>query len=615
MKPASEIGTNSSVSTMSEAPTLAGLFRQRCGHTPDRVAYRQFDRAAGIWQTYTWQQVATEAGRWRHGLRRQGLVAGERVALWMANSVAWVCCEQAALAEGLIAVPLYARDNPENLAYIINDCACRLLVVDTEEQWQLLAECDREFPALEQVVCLQDTAAIEEQGILRCLSRWLPAEPLLEPGPELRPDDLATIVYTSGTTGRPKGVMLSHGNILWNCRAVLAVHPAWPDDLFLSFLPLSHSFERTVGHYIPMMAGCCIAYCRSIQELAEDMRTIRPTVLISVPRIYEKISARIQEQLTTKGKPAQFLFDAAIRVGYRRFLAEREQRQPNLADRLLWPLLKRLVAAKILAGFGGRLRLAVTGGAPLQADLSRLFIGLGLPLVQGYGLTEAAPVVSANRLEDNRPESVGPPLPGVEVRLNEEQELLVRSPGVMLGYWNSDEQTREALDDDGWLRTGDIARIDDGCIHIIGRCKEILVTSTGEKIAPVPLEMILEQHPLVDQAMVVGEGKPYVAALLVLNRRAWTQQAIRLGLDPEEPAALHTEAARNAVLKTVNGLLHGFPASSQVHGVFLTGEDWTIDNGLLTPTMKLIRDRIEARYADEIEAIYRRRHGGANVRP
>ncbi len=593
-----------SVITMTEAATLAGLFRQRCVRTPDKIAYQQFDRSAGVWRSYTWQQVAETVERWRYGLRRQLLQPGDRIALWLANSVTWVSCEQAALAEGLIVVPLYERDNPENLAYSINDCGARLLVVDTEAQWRQLDTCGLDMPCLEQVVCVQAPPSASHDQRLHPLAQWLPAEPIHSSAPALQPDDLATIIYTSGTTGRPKGVMLSHLNILWNCHAVLQIHPARPDDLFLSFLPLSHSFERTVGYYIPMMAGCCIAYCRSIQELAEDMRTLRPTILISVPRIYERISARIQERLSHKGAAARLLFNAAVRVGFRRFAAQQDHRQPSLPDRLAWPILQRLVAARITDGFGGRLRLAVAGGAPLQEELSRLFIGLGVPLVQGYGLTEAAPVVSANVMADNRPASVGRPLPGIETRLSEEGELLIRSPGCMQGYWGQAELTREVLDTQGWLKTGDLAQMVDGFIHIIGRCKEILVTSTGEKVSPVPLEMVLEQHPLIDQAMVVGEGKPFIGALLVLNPQAWQHEAARIGLDANNPAVLATQAAQAALLRTITPLLHSFPAPSQVHGVCLLHEPWTIDNGLLTPTMKLIRDRITTRYEREIEGIY-----------
>ena len=594
------------VISAAEAGSLAGLFAERCRRTPDKVAYRQFDRAAWVWRDHTWQEVATGVHRWRHGLRRQGLVAGDRIALWLAHSVTWVCCEQAALAEGMVVVPLYVRDNPENQAYILNDCSCRLLVVDSAEQWHQLRDCGCDLPALEQVVCVAATGPIEAGDLLRPEASWLPPDPTEGAGPHLRPEDLATIIYTSGTTGRPKGVMLSHRNILWNGEAVLQVHPSRPDDLFLSFLPLSHAFERTVGYYIPMMAGCPVAFSRSIQELAEDLHVIRPTVLISVPRIYERIAARLQDRLAGQGRMARLVFTAAVTVGFRRFEARRDRCLPGLLDRLAWPVLKRLVADRLLAGFGGRLRLAVTGGAPVQGEIARLFLGLGLPLVQGYGLTEAAPVVSTNEPMDNRPASTGRPLPGVEVRLSEGDELLVRSPGVMLGYWGQPGLTSEVLDSRGWLKTGDIARIIDGFVHIVGRSKEILVTSTGEKVSPVAMEMVLEQHPLIDQAMVVGEGRPFLTALVVVNPQAWRRMASTLGLQPDDPAALHTEAAAGFVLRTLTGRLRDFPASAQVRGVFLLDASWTIDNGLLTPTMKLKREQITTRYAGHIEEMYRK---------
>jgi long-chain acyl-CoA synthetase len=605
--------THREMRVLDETGTLSGLFRQRVACSPDRVAFRQFDRNAGSWQDFTWRQVAALTDRWRLGLRRSGLTAGDRVALWLANSVTWVCAEQAALAEGLIVVPLYVRDNPENLVHILNDCGARLLVIDNGDQWQQLQGCTVPLQVLEQVVCVDDITPGADGILFQPLGQWLPQDSCTDNGPQLHPDDLATIVYTSGTTGRPKGVMLSHRNILWNCQAVLQVHPARPEDVFLSFLPLSHSFERTVGYYIPMMAGCCIVYCRSIQDLAEDLQLIRPTILISVPRIYERIAARIHEQLDRKGPLAHWLFTAAVTVGFRLFAARRDQRKPNVGDRLLWPLLHHLVADPVLARFGGRIRLAVTGGAPVHATISRLFLGLGLPLVQGYGLTEAAPVVSTNEPARNRPETVGPPLPGVEVRLTENQELLVRSPGVMRGYWHQPERTAEVLDRDGWLKTGDIASIEHGFIRIIGRSKEILVTSTGEKVAPVAMEMALEQHPLIDQAMVVGEGRPSVAALLVVNPQAWRRLAMGLALNPEDPAALDSEAARAAVLTVVHTQLRSFSAPAQVHTIGLLSAPWTIDNGLLTPTLKLIRERVAARYARQIDDLYRHHQPNSDV--
>jgi long-chain acyl-CoA synthetase len=399
--------------------------------------------------------------------------------------------------------------------------------------------------------------------------------------------------------------MLSHRNILSNVEAVLERVPAYLDDVFLSFLPLSHAFERTTGYYLPMAAGSCIAHARSVRDLPEDLLAVRPTVLISVPRIYERVYAKVQQGLREKGVPAQRLFLWAEDVGWQLFEAGQHHEEPGMLARLMWPVLHHLVADKILSRLGGRLRLAVTGGAPLYGAISHCFIGLGLPLLQGYGLTEAAPVVTGNTLEDNLPLSVGTPLRGVELKLGDKDELLVRGPNVMMGYWNNREATTEAIDAQGWLHTGDVARIaENGHVYIVGRLKEILVLSTGEKVAPADLEMAITQDPLFDQAFVVGEGKPYLAALLVLNRDAWQTVAGELGLDWAAAVTEQDPKMTDLALKKTEGLLQGFPGQARVRRLWLTLEPWTIENGLITPTMKLKRQLLEARFAQEIAELY-----------
>ncbi|MDA3785502.1 MAG: AMP-binding protein, partial [Deltaproteobacteria bacterium] len=420
------------------------------------------------------------------------------------------------------------------------------------------------------------------------------------------PQELATIIYTSGTTGRPKGVMLSHRNILSNAEMVQQVVPAREDDLFLSFLPLSHSFERTVGYYVPMMAGAQVAFCRSVQELAEDLRTIRPTVLTSVPRIYERIYGRLHEDLQEKGRLARFFFRTTVETGWSLFEAAQGRAAPApLCDRLLWPLLQAMVADKILARLGGRLRLAVTGGAPLHERVARLFIGLGLPLVQGYGLTESAPVVSANSLTDNLPASVGRPLPGVEVKIGKENELLVRSPSVMIGYWQRPDAFRRAVDAEGWLATGDAVEIDaQQRLFIRGRLKEIIVTSTGEKVAPADLEMAITEDPLFFQAMVIGEARPYLAALLVLERTAWQELCHALHKDPDDPDLLTSPHVKDLVLKKIAARLARFPSYGQIKAVHLSRDSWSLKDGLVTPLQKLRRQEMEKHFTREIAALY-----------
>lgn len=588
-----------------EAGTLHGLFRRRVERTPDAVAYRQYDADGEVWNSYSWEQLGGMVARWRAALEQEGLAAGDRVAIQLPNSVEWVCLDQAALALGLVVVPLYTTDTPSNIAYILEDADARLLLLGTVEQWRLLASGHR-LPGLRRAVCLAgEGGAGPENDRLRLVSEWLPDDATERSSHTTEPGQLATIVYTSGTTGRPKGVMLSHHNILWNAHAILEIIPAWREDLFLSFLPLFHAFERTVGYYLPMMAGSTVAYARSIPQLAEDLVTHRPTVLVSVPRIYERVYGRIDAKLEQEGRLARWLFRRTIELGWQRFeAAQGRVPDPTFWQRLGWRLLRRLVANKVMARLGGRIRIAVSGGAPLTGTIARFFIGLGLPLLQGYGLTEASPVVSTNRPEDNQPAGVGPPIPGVEVMLGDGDELLVRSPGVMLGYWQRPEATEQAVDAEGWLHTGDVAERVDGHIHIRGRIKEIIVMSTGEKAPPTDLEQAIVLDPLFEQAMVIGEGRPYLAVLLVLNPRAWNTLAGELGLDPEDGASLITIQAREAILERVGGLLRHFPHHAQVRAVEPTLESWSVENGLLTPTMKLKRTVIEEKFSDRIARLY-----------
>jgi long-chain acyl-CoA synthetase len=596
-----------------DARTLIGLFLRRCERTPDAGAYLEFDANAARWHDYRWRDVQTIVGRWQEALALERLAPGERVAVLVRNGVDWVAFDIAAQGLGLVVVPLYTTDSPGNIAYILGDSGARLLLVGSTAQWHALAPHRHEFPGLDRVVCLgADRPAHIEAGIAwHPVAGWLPPA---APSPEDRcgdPNALATLVYTSGTTGRPKGVMLSHANILANADGVLEAVPGYREDVYLSFLPLSHAFERTAGYYVPMMAGSTVAYARSVQELADDLLVVRPTVLVSVPRIYERAYARITQGLAGRAL-ARKLFDAAVAIGWQRFEATQGRGPgPGPLARLAWPVLRRLVARRVLDRFGGRLRLAVSGGAPLAPKLARAFIGLGVPLIQGYGLTEAAPVVASNRLDDNVPDSVGVPLPGVEVRLGDRDELLVRSPGVMLGYWQRLEATCEAIEADGWLRTGDQARIERGHVYIIGRLKEILVLSTAEKIAPADLEMAITEDPLFEQAMAIGEGMPHLAALVVLSSEAWSPFARAVGVDPAGDESLNAPAVLRAVLARIEQRLAPFPSHARVREVWLTLEPWTIENGLITPTMKLKRVELASRFAPQIARLYEQSRAAA----
>jgi long-chain acyl-CoA synthetase len=591
-----------------QAVTLPGLLECRSERTPGAEAYRQYDAQAARWRSYTWSEISTSARRWRASLADSGLTPGERVAILLRNSVEWVCFDLAAQAQGLMVVPLYPGDSPGNIAHILADSGARLLFVGSAEQWNPLAPLRSRFPALTQVLCLaSERPQVPESGLSwQVVAEWLTGGGSDVEGHARDPNAIATLIYTSGTTGPPKGVMLSHGNILANAEAVLGRVSSYREDLYLSFLPLSHAFERTTGYYVPMMAGSTVAFARSAQHLAEDLQRVRPTVLISVPRIYERAYARMQEELDRRSKLTQRLARWTADLGWRRFEAA-QGRGKNLSagQWLLCVLLQWVVARQIRDRLGGRLRVCVSGGAALPPELARWCIGMGLPLLQGYGLTEAAPVVSGNSVEDNQPSSVGTALPGVELRLGKGDEVLVRSPGVMRGYWNRQEDTSKAVDDGGWLHTGDMGRFETGHLCIIGRIKDILVLSTAEKIAPADLEMAITRDPLFEQAMVVGEGKPYLCALVVVNESGWNRLCASLGLAPEDPNALVSAAASKAALERVASCLEQFPAYARVHKVWMTREPWTVEAGLLTPTMKLKREALARQFKGQVEACYR----------
>jgi len=589
---------------------LPGLFQERVRRSPTGLAYRHYDARREAWVDTSWAEMAGEVARWRAALAGESLAPGERVAIMLHNCREWVMFDQAALALGLVVVPLYTNDRPDNVAFILEDAGVRLLLVEDTSQCQALAESCAANESLQRIVTLDpNPEAIAGVADARMVdaATWLARgaaadaeEAAAEPA--IAADDLASIVYTSGTTGRPKGVMLSHHNMLSNAWTSLQYIALYPDDVFLSFLPLSHTLERTVGYYIPVLGGASVAFARSIGELANDLQTIRPTMLVTVPRIFERVYNGIHEALA-KSVLKRRLFHWTVAIGWRRFV-HGQGRAGWSAGLLAWPLLDRLVARKIRARLGGRLRVAISGGAPLPFEVARTFIGLGVPIAQGYGLTETSPVISVNRLEDNEPASVGAALPAVEVRLGAQDELQVRGPNVMLGYWNNPPATDAMVDPDGWLHTGDKARIERGHIYITGRLKEIIVLANGEKVAPSDLEQAIAADPLIDQIMVIGEGRAFLGALIVLNANGWLTLAARLGLDPDGRDSLNDPRVEQAVLERVTARLSRFPGYAVIRRAAISLEPWTVENALVTPTMKLRRDYLFEQYRNRIEELY-----------
>lgn len=590
--------------TIDEAVTLGGLFQQRVARSPSMVGFHHYDEQGGGWQDITWSRMADEASRWQEAMIADGLLPGERVAVMMHNCCEWVMFDQAALGLGLITVPIFADDRGGNVAYIVCDSGSRLLVIGGQEEWQRIEGVVQEMPDLKRIICVKPLPQKVDDPRVMDLADWLPEQA----GPlrvsNAGSDDLASIVYTSGTTGFPKGVMLSHRNMLSNAEAVIRVVDLSEADIVLSFLPLSHTLERTLGYYCSVMVGMSVAYARSIALLAEDLQTIRPTVLISVPRIYERVYAKVLDDVEQKGPQAKQLFEFAVDVGWRRFLY-RQGRTSWSPLQLLWPLLERLVARKVTAKLGGRVRVAVSGGAALVPPISRAFIGLNVPILQGYGLTESSPVIACNRPHDNVPESVGRALDDVEVKIGDADELLARGPNIMLGYWNNNEASGRVVDDDGWLHSGDKVRIDEqGHIYITGRIKEIIVMSNGEKVSPVDMEMAISMDPLIEQLMIIGEQKPFLSAICILNPDYWQVFAATLGVDPEQPRVLERPEVERAVLSRIDEQVKKFPGYARIVRVHLSLEPWSVENGLVTPTLKLKRAQVLKKMAEPVAKLY-----------
>jgi long-chain acyl-CoA synthetase len=534
--------------------------------TPGRALYRQF--ADGAWRDFTAAEVAVRAARWQAAFRRESLRPGDRVAIGLRNGVAWVALDLAALASRLVVVPLYVDDNADNQAYCLRDSDARLVVVETTRMANALV---RTGVDAARILCLRPDEGVTTRAVEAFLSSE--AVPFaVEPADA---DTLATLCYTSGTGGRPKGVMLSHGNVLANVAGCRATGMGRADDVFLSFLPLSHMFERTGGYYLPLALGAKVVHARGIAQLAEDFASQAPTAVFAVPRVLERFAERIRAAVAGSWWKRQLLERCAA-SGSRVELGG-----ASLLDRALVPGLRALVGRPVLARFGGRMRLAVVGGAAMDPAIARLFIGLGLPVLQGYGMTEACPVIAVNRLDDNDPETVGRPLENVEVRLSAQGEIQARGPSVMLGYWRNSEATARALAPDGWLSTGDLGEWRDGRLAIRGRLKDVLVLSNGEKLPPQDVELAILGDGGFEQLMLVGEGRPFLTLLAVTK-----------------------EADENALVKRANERLKAFPRYVRVRRAIVAPEPWTVENGLLTPTLKIRREQVLKRFADEIEAVY-----------
>lgn len=597
---------------LSRLKTLDQFIPARTAVAPHTEALRQFDRRSNTWERISYRDLSERIMVWRRAFAKLGLERGDRVAILLPNGVDSVCCDQAVLANGYVPVPLHAIDTAGSSAYIIADSEAKVLVTTRQNRWDSIYLAHTVMPKLKEVIFTEESAPEHRNDGVRHwdLENWLATGHDVTELPEgPQEDDLAAIVYTSGTTGRPKGVMLTHKNVVSNVVNTLKTVLPAPGSVFLSFLPVSHTFERQCGYYLALGMGCTIVYTRSIQQLAEDFRIVRPNVIISVPRIYERIYAKVQAKLARESAFVRFMFNWAVEVGWRRFCKRFgmpvEKTSTSWLDPVIWPVLDRLVSRTLLDQFGGQVQIAISGGAALSSKIAKVFCGLGLVIMQGYGMTESSPIIAGNSTSYNHPHTVGKPLPGTQVRLGADNEIQVKSDSIMKGYWNRPQDTKDAFTEDGWFKTGDVGEFDDeGYLRIVGRIKEIIVTSTGEKVPPADLEQAIEIDPLFEQSYVIGENRPFISTIIVLNKEEWKKLATTLNLDPNDPESLHATVTRNAVLKRIKAAAKDFPQYALPRNAWLTLDPWTIDNELLTPTLKLKRKALAQKYAPQIQTLY-----------
>ena len=597
---------------LSRLKTLDQFIPARTAVAPHTEALRQFDRRSNTWERISYRDLSERIMVWRRAFAKLGLERGDRVAILLPNGVDSVCCDQAVLANGYVPVPLHAIDTAGSSAYIIADSEAKVLVTTRQNRWDSIYLAHTVMPKLKEVIFTEESAPEHRNDGVRHwdLENWLATGHDVTELPEgPQEDDLAAIVYTSGTTGRPKGVMLTHKNVVSNVVNTLKTVLPAPGSVFLSFLPVSHTFERQCGYYLALGMGCTIVYTRSIQQLAEDFRIVRPNVIISVPRIYERIYAKVQAKLARESAFVRFMFNWAVEVGWRRFCKRFgmpvEKTSTSWLDPVIWPVLDRLVSRTLLDQFGGQVQIAISGGAALSSKIAKVFCGLGLVITQGYGMTESSPIIAGNSTSYNHPHTVGKPLPGTQVRLGADNEIQVKSDSIMKGYWNRPQDSKDAFTEDGWFKTGDVGEFDDeGYLRIVGRIKEIIVTSTGEKVPPADLEQAIEIDPLFEQSYVIGENRPFISTIIVLNKEEWKKLATTLNLDPNDPESLHATVTRNAVLKRIKAAAKDFPQYALPRNAWLTLDPWTIDNELLTPTLKLKRKALAQKYAPQIQTLY-----------
>ncbi len=582
-------------------PNLAAMFFEQAAIYGDKPFL--WKKKDGVFHSINWGDAAKMACSLAKGLEKLGISEGDRVVIVSENRPEWLISDIAIMSIGAITVPAYVTNTSDDHFHILNDSGARGAIVSTPKLAENLLPAAARSPTLEFVISMENgpektlewNRALDPSGtdeIVGRAGRW-------------DADHIACIIYTSGTGGAPKGVMLHHGAIMHNCRGAFdAIRELGiEDERFLSFLPLSHSLEHTAGQFFPISIGAEIYYAEGIDKLSEDMRKARPTIMLAVPRMYEMMHGRIIRTINRQGGIKKRMFLKALELGR---LYHQNPQALGPVQRLFDMVLDKLVRDKFRAGFGGRMKAMISGGAPLSPDIGIFFTSLGLSILQGYGQTESAPVISVNRPGRVRMETVGEPLKDVDVKIADDGEILVRGELVMKGYWQNPEATLEAIRD-GWLHTGDIGIIDDGSLVITDRKKDIIVNSGGDNISPQRIEGLLTMQPEIHQAMVYGDRQPYLVGLLVPDMEWARQWAMKNSPTDKMEELVDNRDFRKALETAVERVNETLSNIERVRRHIITLEPFSIENEQLTPTMKIRRHVIRKIYGKKLDAMYGKR--------
>ncbi len=591
---------------------LAQMFYTTCQTFGDKVG--MMFKKGGSYQSIRYKEIQETVTRLANGLAALGVQKGDKVVLLSENRVEWSWSDYAVLSNGAATVPIYPTLLAPHIKFITNNSDAKVMIVSNDHQLAKVMEVLDDLPRVEHLVII-DPGEIQHDKLITFQELQKKGEAFLQANPDeikqrveaTQVDDLATIIYTSGTTGEPKGVMLTHGNFLSNIEASLRALPITPDEIFLSFLPLSHVFERMVGHFLATYQGCTVAYAESIETVPQNLLEVRPTLMASVPRFFEKVYGRVMESLEAGSSVKKSLFMWAVGVGKEALKYKQNGKPiPGGLFALKYKLADKLVFSKLKERVGGRIKFFVSGGAPLSREIGEFFGSADLLILEGYGLTETSPVISVNRLEKFKFGSVGLPLDNVEVKIAEDGEILTRGPHVMKGYYKNEAATKEAIDEEGWFHTGDIGIIDeDGFLVITDRKKNLIVTAGGKNVAPQPIENLLITSQYIEQAVVIGDKRKFISALIVPNLEALKAFAQERGITYQSTRELLDHPEVNKLIRQEIDNVSGDLARYETIKKFaLIEEPFTIESGELTPTLKVKRRVVEERYKDIIDKMY-----------